>query len=216
MLIDTHLTFKALHEPMDANIFCIDLGFAQTGNKSNGVIYASSMDQVPKPKSENFTFAVSIDQISERICALDKSAKVVLVIEAPLSWNFNPNPYLRGNFEKGRGWYYGPGASVCLAAHFFLSQLCEKLKCSKIQKISLVEAFLSNKPKGKASNHLEDAGRIYSYYGKKKFWLIPGKSFETTGSVLDFFQGNNSGSREVPAIINPPTKDTSDKFAGSL
>jgi hypothetical protein len=88
----------------------------------------------------------------------------VLVIEAPLSTFHckNGNPDLRGEFEKGRGWYWGPGAVALIAAMRFLRMLSEKLPVDR--SVLLAEAFLSNKPS--KTKHIDDASMIVN-----KFWL---------------------------------------------
>lgn len=43
---------------------------------------------------------------------VEKFGKLVLVLEAVLSiyYDEHGNPDIRGDFEKGRGWYWGPKA----------------------------------------------------------------------------------------------------------
>lgn len=89
--------------------------------------------------------------------------RAVLVLEAPLSTFHNAmgNPEIRGEFERGRGWYHGPGAVALLATQHFLQQLEHKLGGRK--PVLLAEAFLSNKPQRTA--HSADALAIL-----RRFW----------------------------------------------
>ena len=72
----------------------------------------------------------------------------LLVIEAPLSTHHTPggNPAVRGDFEAGRGWYHGAGATTCLAAMRFLDQLEQRLRRAGLtEPVMIAEAFLSDK-----------------------------------------------------------------------
>ncbi len=82
----------------------------------------------------------------------------VLILEAVLSTyhRSDGNPDIRGDFEKGRGWYHGPGVTTYAAALRFLEQLDKKLPPK--YKIPIVEGFLSYKPA--RTDHTEDARRL--------------------------------------------------------
>ena len=109
---------------------------------------------------------------------------LILVLEAVLSTYHDPatdNPGLRGEFERGRGWYWGPGAVSCLAAQRFLTMLTPRLGG---QRIVLAEAFVSNKtgPTG----HGEDA-RLIAHH----FWNSAGdyQPRQDSQPVLQIIQG---------------------------
>jgi hypothetical protein len=84
----------------------------------------------------------------------------VLILEAVLSTYHRPNgnPDIRGQFEKGRGWYYGPGVTTLAAAMRFIGQLTRRVKAD--HDLLLAEAFLSFKKV--KSRHLDDALTIYT------------------------------------------------------
>jgi hypothetical protein len=88
----------------------------------------------------------------------------LLVVEAVLSTfhQANGNPAIRGDFETGRGWYYGAGVLSFAAARRFLQCLGEH-RPDNGTPIALAEAFLSggNAPTG----HAEDAMTI-----RDNFW----------------------------------------------
>ena len=86
-----------------------------------------------------------------------------LVIEAVLSTfhRENGNPDVRGEFELGRGWYYGAGVLSFAAALRFLGCLAQR--CSGAPQLPLAEAFLSNKDT--PTGHAEDAVQI-----RDNFW----------------------------------------------
>ena len=90
--------------------------------------------------------------------SLRADSKQILVLEAVLSTSHSQtgNPRERGNFEKGRGWYHGPGAATFVAATRFLSELNRLLP--RGSQIRLAEAFLSNK--ADRSRHDDDAKLI--------------------------------------------------------
>lgn len=83
----------------------------------------------------------------------------IVVLEAVLSTYHaaNGNPDIRGSFEKGRGWYHGPGVTTYAAAVRFLSVLDKELPHS-MRPVPLVEGFLSFKKARSA--HSDDADRL--------------------------------------------------------
>ncbi|NBB80896.1 MAG: hypothetical protein GVY36_15850 [Verrucomicrobia bacterium] len=103
------------------------------------------------------------DVIGETCALLKKKGPHLLILEAVLSTYHGPdgNPDIRGDFEKGRGWYYGPGVSTYAAAIRFLAVLDAELP-PKIAPIPLVEGFLSFKKT--RSQHSEDARRLLSEF----------------------------------------------------
>jgi hypothetical protein len=101
----------------------------------------------------------------------------VLVVEAALSTFHRPNgnPDLRGSFEEGRGWYWGPGAVSVIAASRFLQMLAGLLPASK--RVFLAEAFLSNK--SERTKHAADAAQIV-----KEFWSRESQPIEGAAEPL--------------------------------
>ena len=94
---------------------------------------------------------------------------------------FKGNPDIRGDFEKGRGWYYGPGVVTLAAALRFLKILRNEV--SKDARVILSEAFLSFK--NGRTNHSNDAKIIYDQFWKTK----PEKIREGTEPILEFISG---------------------------
>jgi hypothetical protein len=70
------------------------------------------------------------------------------------------NPDIRGNFERGRGWYWGPGVLSFAAAVRFLQQLN---RMTEGREIDIAEAFLSNKDT--PTGHADGATLIHN-----RFW----------------------------------------------
>jgi hypothetical protein len=97
--------------------------------------------------SMQYRFGDAVRRVAD-ICRQRPGA--VLALEAVLSTchDTHGNPQVRGEFEEGRGWYWGPGAVTALAAIRFLSTLAELRRGAPT--ITLAEAFLSNKPERKA------------------------------------------------------------------
>ena len=126
----------------------LDIGYSSR-NKSCGVAWTGGAG----PK--NFRFGEAIEVVAKQLSDNDAAA---FVIEAPLSTYHNEsgNPEIRGEFEKGRGWYWGPGALCTIAAQRFLERLAPKLRRGR--RVLLAEAFLSNKPQ--RTDHRADAALI--------------------------------------------------------
>jgi hypothetical protein len=77
-------------------------------------------------------------------CA-DATEPMLLIVEAPLSTCLSEdgNPTHRFGAERGRGWWYGAGSIVALAAQALLDQVAVGAPPQKV--IFLAEAFLSHK-----------------------------------------------------------------------
>ena len=92
-----------------------------------------------------------------------------LILEAVLSTYHNSegNPDIRGDFEKGRGWYHGPGVTTFAAALRFLDQLDRQLPPGL--KLPLVEGFLSYKPT--RTIHQDDARRLVDEFAVAERFL---------------------------------------------
>jgi hypothetical protein len=84
-----------------------------------------------------------------------------LVLEAVLSTYHAPsgNPDIRGNFERGRDWYYGAGVLSFASAIRFLDGLNRQLNG---RDLLVAEAFLSNKEI--ATRHGDDAELIHERF----------------------------------------------------
>ncbi len=151
----------------------IDLGYSR--NKAScGIMYKGLI--LPM----ELQFGSAIKTVAQWV---DQNNHCILVIEAVLSTfhDEHGNPDIRGNFEKGRGWYYGPGAVTFAAAVQFLRILRQQVASDVL--IILAEAFLSFKKK--RSRHFNDAMIIYN-----QFWNTqPEKLKEGTEPILDFIFG---------------------------
>ena len=100
---------------------------------------------------------------------IEEKGNHTIILEAVLSTYHRPNgnPDIRGEFEKGRGWYYGPGVSTFAAAIRFLQVLDQKLP-EDIRPIPVVEGFLSYKKI--RSQHSDDAQRLLKeFYTAERF-----------------------------------------------
>ena len=140
----------------------IDLGYSAT-QASCGIATINGI-------SESLEFGDCIEWTANY---LNTNGPHVLILEAVLSTYHNPegNPANRGDFEKGRGWYHGPGVSTFAAALRFLNQL--EIHYQGNQTIPLVEGFLSYKPK--KTTHADDAKRLVKeFHTAEQFVPLPG------------------------------------------
>lgn len=126
----------------------IDLGYSAT-TKSCGIAYSRDSE------SHALCFGECVDYAAQLI---RKDGACNLILEAVLSTYHSPagNPNIRGDFEKGRGWYHGPGVTTFAAALRFLEQLDEQLP--QFIQLPLIEGFLSYKPV--RTLHTDDARRL--------------------------------------------------------
>lgn len=131
----------------------IDLGYSATA-KSCGLCSTDLPDPV------ELSFGQCVRTVAHQL--VEKGPQT-LILEAVLSTYHNTegNPAIRGEFEKGRGWYHGPGVSTFAAAHRFLQEL-NRLLPDIVQPIPLVEGFLSYK--ATRTSHGEDAARILNEF----------------------------------------------------
>jgi hypothetical protein len=121
--------------------------------------------------------------IEEVVRLAENPGSFVLILEAVLSTYHDEhgNPDIRGDFEKGRGWYYGPGVATYVAANRFLRILHQK--CTSSSVVYLAEAFLSFKKE--RSCHSADAFIIFN-----SFWDTRPESLKDgTEPILDIIQG---------------------------
>ena len=140
-------------------IIAIDIGYsAQTA--SCALTYSDSQE------TQTIQFGECIEMTRHLI---EEKGNHTIILEAVLSTYHRPNgnPDIRGDFEKGRGWYYGPGVSTFAAAIRFLQVLDQKLS-EDIRPIPVVEGFLSYKKI--RSQHSDDAKRLLKeFFTAKRF-----------------------------------------------
>jgi len=113
-------------------------------------------------RSLKLEFGTAITRTAEVLSGFD--CKAVLVIEAVLTTfhRENGNPDIRGDFELGRGWYYGSGVLSFAAALRFLACLAGHHAVGL--PLPVAEAFLSNKDT--PTGHAVDAACI-----RDNFWV---------------------------------------------
>lgn len=116
-------------------ILAIDLGYSAKA-KSCGMAWSGADSPI------EVTFG---DCIQKSVELINQLGDPVLVLEAVLSRYHSPdgNPALRGSFEKGRGWYHGPGVTTLAAALEFLEQVDSRLPNDV--RLPLFEGLLSFK-----------------------------------------------------------------------
>lgn len=161
------ITFETKILSGNFSLIAIDLGYSRE-KATCGLMH----DGIDEPIV--LTFGDAIINVKE---CIDRKRFCILVIEAVLSTFHN----FKGNFEKGRGWYYGPGVVTLAAALRFLKILRHEV--SKDARVIISEAFLSFK-KGR-TNHSNDAKIIYDQFWKTK----PEKIREETEPILEFISG---------------------------
>ena len=151
----------------------IDLGYSRD-KATCGIMY----EGLNQPMELQFGNAIS--NVAQWI---DRNGPCILIIEAVLSTfhDESGNPDIRGDFEKGRGWYYGPGAVTFVAAVRFLRVLRQQVASDVL--VLLAEAFLSFKKT--RSSHSNDAMIIFN-----RFWdTQPENLKEGTEPIIDFIVG---------------------------
>jgi hypothetical protein len=134
-------------KPQSDSLIVVDLGYSAT-RPSCGLCWSGA------ERAVELQFGETIRQVAKIASEINDP---VLVIEAVLSTYHAPsgNPDIRGDFERGRGWYYGAGVLSFAAAQRFLKVLDGQLKGRRLR---LAEAFLSNKDT--PTGHAEDAEMI--------------------------------------------------------
>jgi hypothetical protein len=139
------------HEPRDCQLVVVDLGYSAR-RRSCGLFWTGAA----RPLELAFG-----DAARHTAQAINGLGKPLLVLEAVLSTYHAPsgNPDIRGEFERGRGWYYGAGVLSFAGALRFLQVLAD---CLKGQSVYLAEAFLSNKDT--PTGHAEDAVLIQNWF----------------------------------------------------
>ncbi len=167
------ISYQTHNLQLKDTLIALDLGYSR--NKPTCGMMHTDIDQPVE-----LTFGDAIRAVRNRI---EQIGSCILIIEAVLSTfhNSEGNPDIRGVFEKGRGWYYGPGAVTLAAAMRFLSVLRKVVSIDAT--VKLAEAFLSFKMK--RSSHSKDALIIYS-----RFWdTKPEEIRAGTNPILEFISG---------------------------
>jgi hypothetical protein len=149
-------------------VVAVDIGYSAS-RPSCGLAWSGG--------SQALEFGAAITRTTELLRDFDWTA--VLVIEAVLSTfhQENGNPDIRGDFELGRGWYYGAGVLSFAAALRFLACLADHHAAGP--PLSLAEAFLSNKDT--PTGHAVDAECIRdNFWGTQPALLRPGVEAAST------------------------------------
>jgi hypothetical protein len=168
-MIKFHTKINQVHYPHIA----IDLGYSHKA-ATCGIMHSGINEPI------TLKFGNTIKEVSMLV---EQIGTCVLIFEAVLSTfhDENGNPDIRGVFEKGRGWYYGPGVVTYASAIRFLQIL--RKNCRSNNTVYLAEAFLSFKKK--SSNHSDDAWIIFN-----SFWDTPSENLrDGTEPILDFILG---------------------------
>jgi|TARA_B110000093_G_scaffold183183_1_gene232584 hypothetical protein len=133
----------------DLPLLAVDLGYSAR-SKSCGVAWSGGA------VVQSLEFGECIEAVAQQ---LSNVGRHTLILEAVLSTYhaIQGNPMIRGEFEKGRGWYHGPGVTTFAAALRFVCEL-DRVLPNDLRPIPLVEGFLSYKPVRTA--HSEDALRL--------------------------------------------------------
>lgn len=171
--------------PAQMPLLGIDLGYSAK-TKSCGVACSGSKELHALGFGECINYAAFL---------IREHGPHILILEAVLSTyhRSDGNPDIRGDFEKGRGWYHGPGVTTYAAALRFLRQLDQQLPPE--YRIPIVEGFLSYKPS--PTDHTEDARRLVDEFAVAEQFM-PRDGSEPISPNID----------GVPQIrrFNPPTR----------
>ncbi|MCG7851786.1 MAG: hypothetical protein MIO92_04615 [Methanosarcinaceae archaeon] len=167
------ITFHTDIDRKDYPLVAIDVGYSH--NKAScGIMHAG----IKEPAT--LKFGASIKEV---IRLVEQLGTLVLIVEAVLSTYHDEhgNPDIRGDFEKGRGWYHGPGVATYAAAIRFLGML--RQKCTSNASVYLAEAFLSFKKSH--SSHSNDARIIFD-----SFWNTHTENLkDCTEPIINFIEG---------------------------
>ena len=168
-MITFHTNINKKHYPL----ITIDLGYSHFV-ASCGLMHSG----IKEPTT--LQFGATVEEVTRLV---EQIGSCVLILEAVLSTYHDEfgNPDIRGFFEKGRGWYHGPGVATYAAAVRFLRML--RKNCASNTIVYLAEAFLSFKKK--RSRHSDDARIIFN-----SFWDTPTESLKDgTEPILDLILG---------------------------
>lgn len=167
------ITYKTQNLNPDYKHFALDLGYSRD-KATCGIMHGGINEPI------ELTFGNAINAVKNWI---ERNGSCILIVEAVLSTfhSIEGNPDIRGNFEKGRGWYYGPGVVTFASAMRFLTVL--KNVVSIDATVTLAEAFLSFK-EGRSS-HSKDAMIIYD-----EFWETKPEEVKLGSEpILEFISG---------------------------
>lgn len=182
------ITFHTGIDRKDYPLVAIDLGYSHD-KSSCGIMHAGIKEPITRK------FGASIEEV---IRLVEQLGSIILIVEAVLSTYHDEygNPCIRGDFEKGRGWYHGPGVATYAAAIRFLSML--RQKCTSSAPVYLAEAFLSFKKT--RSSHSDDVRIIID-----SFWDTQTEKLKDgTEPILHFIE-------RVPSVRAFKLNDMSNK-----
>jgi hypothetical protein len=167
------ITFHTNIDSTGYPLVAIDLGYSNK-KPSCGVMHT----RLKEPQS--LTFGACVKEVTRLV---EKHRTLVLVVEAVLSTYHDEhgNPAIRGAFQKGRGWYHGPGVATYAAAVRLLRTL--RLAFSGNATAYLAEAFLSFKET--RSSHSNDARIIFDSFWDTATEKLP----DGTEPIQDFIEG---------------------------
>ncbi len=142
----------------------VDLGYSAM-SRSTGIAFSHN-GQVQAQ-----SFGEAVQNIRSHLIA---TGPHLLILEAVLSTYHAPNgnPAIRGEFEKGRGWYHGPGVTTFAAALRLLQELDRSLPAG-LGPIPIVEGFLSYKPT-KVSHEVDALRLLDEYSSAERFRPLRG------------------------------------------
>ena len=163
--------FTATIDP-NLPILAIDLGYS-ANNRSCGFAHSGTQE------SCSLHFGACIEATLQ---LLREAGPHLLILEAVLSTYHRPdgNPDIRGEFERGRGWYYGPGVATYAGAQRFLLQL-EKHLPKLDQPLPLVEGLLSFKKH--RTEHSDDARQMLEGFAQAERYQAPAASEPILSSI---------------------------------
>jgi hypothetical protein len=170
----------------------VDLGFSGT-SRSCGF---ASFDGKGALRPVKRTFRECVDEVTTHV---DRHGDSVLVIEAPLSACFNDrgNPCARGLFEeapKPRWWSLRAGATMALAAQYFLRFVQQQMKGGTLH---LVEGFVVGSDSG--ADEMVASQLLAAFTGQRATaWHQP---LDGAMSILDWL-GYPPG-QPCPVILAP-------------
>ena len=180
-------------------VIAVDMGFS---GKTASCGYAFRATAVGPIEAENKKFHACLAAVISEFRRIEEA---VLILEAPLSSAFDRlgNPQPRGDFErvpKPRWWSLGPGASMSLAAMYFLKRFVDEMP--EITRCHLIEGFVV----GADSGHDADVAKalIGSFAGVQPCaWKTP--AAPQLMSVIDWVVPGSSGNAS-PIVLIPEFK----------
>lgn len=175
-------------------VIAVDMGFS---GKTASCGYAFRAAANCAIESENKKFH---DCLAAAVKQFQNVGEAILILEAPLSSAFDRlgNPQPRGDFErhpKPRWWSLGPGASMSLAAMYFLKRFVKAVPAHT--KCHLIEGFVVGADSGHDADVAEALISAFSGVQNSSWqppaapqlmsvidWLVPGSSGHASPIVL--------------------------------